>query len=567
MKNIFLTFIKKYMFELLVINVITFVLSIEISYIPLITRNLVECNNAQEMALYIVFTIIIGLSAWKGRTYIASKQNEFKKKLLAETRIIMFQKLDRVKQLPKEKDLRSFIEQDSAIIINNKIEILFEWISIICGLISGLFVVWYYLSNILTLALFITCLITLIIIVILQKMSIKYIEVLDKSWIKFRSILQGFSIMFKDYYLNNNTSLAHKKIIEMEKEYTQICIENQKKRQNLKCIIMAIENINTVLLVLALKIIAPQTSTIDIMMLLSYYLYIYYPMEGIAYLQDIYSDNIVIENRVNEILSLTEIENEDNKIELKDIESIKLNNIVYEVEAPDKTIHTILDKITLKINKGDTIGLIGSSGAGKSTLVKLIYQDIMPTSGGILINNEPISSYKRTSIFNKIFVVPQEFRSLEGTVADNLLIANANVTDKELKLALVAAGLEYLDLNELVGSKDTRELSGGEKQRLAIARLYLRRESVEIIILDEATSALDEATQADVLSTVYSMAKKDNKIVISIAHRLSTIKHCNKIIVLSDGKIVECGSHEELMNKNGIYYSLNNAADNIILKI
>lgn len=218
-----------------------------------------------------------------------------------------------------------------------------------------------------------------------------------------------------------------------------------------------------------------------------------------------------------------------------------------------------LDAISLTINPGEKIGLIGRSGAGKSTLVKLLLRFYDAESGRILIDDQDIAKITQDSLRDEIGMVQQDSSLLHRSVRDNLLYGRPDATEEMMIAAAKKAEAHefILDLEDPqgrtgydahVGERGVK-LSGGQRQRITLARVILK--DAPILLLDEATSALDSEVEAVIQSTLYGMMA--GKTVIAIAHRLSTIAEMDRILVLDAGKIVEQGSHTDLLAQGGLY--------------
>ena len=204
-----------------------------------------------------------------------------------------------------------------------------------------------------------------------------------------------------------------------------------------------------------------------------------------------------------------------------------------------------------------TIGIVGRSGSGKSTLAKLMQRLYIPESGKILIDGIDISLADPAWLRRQIGVVLQENFLFNGSVRDNIAIhyPSANMSDV-VKVANLAGAHDFiLELPEgydtMVGERGT-SLSGGQRQRIAIARALLT--NPRLLIFDEATSALDYESESIIQSNMKKMCQ--GRTVIIIAHRLSTLRHANKIMVIDKGELIESGSHEELLNRQGLYHYL-----------
>ena len=214
----------------------------------------------------------------------------------------------------------------------------------------------------------------------------------------------------------------------------------------------------------------------------------------------------------------------------------------------------MLTGINLKINSGETVGVIGATGSGKTSLVSLIPRLYDVTSGSVKVGGVDVRDYDMDALRNKVAMVLQKNVLFSGTVAENLRWGDENATDEELRLAarqacaeeFIAAlpgGYEY-DLGQ--GGVN---VSGGQKQRLCIARALLKKPKV--IIFDDSTSAVDTKTDAVIRESLKKHAPETTKIII--AQRIASVQDADKIIVLDDGKVSAVGNHEELLKNNAIY--------------
>jgi ATP-binding cassette, subfamily B, bacterial len=191
--------------------------------------------------------------------------------------------------------------------------------------------------------------------------------------------------------------------------------------------------------------------------------------------------------------------------------------------------------------------------------VKLLVGLYNPVSGRIMFNEIPSSQIRYNELRRQIGFVTQDTQLFAGTIKENLLFVKADATDAELKEALQKAACSNLlsrtekGLDTLLGENGLK-LSGGEKQRISIARALLR--NPKLLIFDEATSALDSLTEEDITNTIRTVSQREEQITILIAHRLSTIMHADVIYVLEKGKVSETGSHNELLNQKGLYYAM-----------
>ena len=246
------------------------------------------------------------------------------------------------------------------------------------------------------------------------------------------------------------------------------------------------------------------------------------------------------------------IENGSNKL-VNFNDKIQISNLNFEYVQN----FPVLNDISIDIKKGETSAIVGSTGSGKSTLIKLLLRLYDSTSGEIIFDNDDIKDLEIDSLRNKIGLVSQDIFLFEGTVFENIAYGNLNASDEEVwEAARLSESDKFINLlpnkeKTIVGERG-QKLSGGQRQRISIARAILK--NPEILILDEATSAVDNETEAAIQRSINTLKK--GRTVIAIAHRLSTIRNAEIIYVLEDGRIVESGNHESLLDIKGVYSKL-----------
>ena len=260
-------------------------------------------------------------------------------------------------------------------------------------------------------------------------------------------------------------------------------------------------------------------------------------------------------DRTEELMNMAAEEDDKNRnITLEKLNGdIEFHDVSFAYEEDKEVLHNI----SFKAPAGSVTALVGSSGSGKSTIAGLSATFLNPKSGKVTIDNQDLSKVKLNSYRKYLGVVLQDEFLFEGTIRENIMFPRPDATEEELQNAVNAAYVnEFTDrfdygLDTLIGERGVK-LSGGQRQRLAIARAILA--NPKIIILDEATSNLDTESEALIQKSLNILVKDRTTIVI--AHRLSTIRKANQILVIESGRIVERGTHDELINLGGRYYDL-----------
>jgi len=246
----------------------------------------------------------------------------------------------------------------------------------------------------------------------------------------------------------------------------------------------------------------------------------------------------------------------EHSIELQPLANLSFREVVFRHRTAD---YNAIDNISFSIHTGQTVAFVGPSGSGKSTLVKLLIGLYTPVSGHIYFNETDATEVRLNPLRRQIGFVTQETQLFAGSIRENLLFVNAAATEAELMEALQkAAALNIIakasnGIDTVLGENGMK-LSGGEKQRLSIARALLRQP--RLLIFDEATSALDSLTEEDITRTIRQVSANSEQMTILIAHRLSTIMHADTIYVLEKGRIAESGSHDALLEQKGLYYAM-----------
>tara|TARA_Y100000996_G_scaffold284620_1_gene224668 strand:- start:495 stop:1772 length:1278 start_codon:yes stop_codon:yes gene_type:complete len=280
-----------------------------------------------------------------------------------------------------------------------------------------------------------------------------------------------------------------------------------------------------------------------------------WPVMAVGWITSIVQQAEASQKRINEFLNI--------KPSIKDGKGVKskiTGNVSFKSVSliyPETNIKA-LDSISFSLESGKTMGIVGHIGSGKSTLLDLIPRLYDPKKGSIYIDNYPIKDFKINELRKHIGYVPQNGFLFSGTIEENIIFGNHKKTkDNMIEISKKACIHDNIimfknDYKTLIGERGVT-LSGGQIQRLTIARAFIK--NPKILLLDDCLSAVDTETEEKILRNIKEIRK--NKTTIIVSHRISTVKRSDKIIVLKNGKIIQSGTHKNLIHKNGYYRNLN----------
>lgn len=293
----------------------------------------------------------------------------------------------------------------------------------------------------------------------------------------------------------------------------------------------------------------------DVVMYQSFFTQIVGQMNQLLNLIPILTKGLESVTSIGEILTADDIEEDNGKRILTSMNGeYDFKDVTY--RYPDNTDPAVLN-LNLHVKAGETVAFVGESGAGKSTILNLLVGFGQPSAGEIFIDGQPLSEISLRSYRKFLAVVPQNTILFSGSVRENILYGTTGVTEEKFEDVLKKSGLESV-IKNLPNGADTMvgehgdKLSGGQKQRISIARALIR--DPKVLILDEATSALDAVSEKEVSETLDSLGNSCTTFIV--AHRLSTVRRADRIIVMKEGKMIETGTFDELLKRNGAFQEM-----------
>jgi ATP-binding cassette, subfamily B, bacterial len=319
----------------------------------------------------------------------------------------------------------------------------------------------------------------------------------------------------------------------------------------------SVNALRTSILFLMLYLIFAQEITVgQFFSLWIYSFFIFGPLQELGGVINIYRETEVSLNNFVEILNTPKEPKPAAPVPLGRLESLSFDAVSFRHQSG---LTNAVSEISFSAKRGGTIAFVGPSGAGKTTLIKLLVGLYRPLSGRVLYNGTPGTEVDLDRLRERVGFVTQDTQLFSGTIRENLLFVKPEATDEECMDVLERAACQTLlaraanGLDTMIGEGGVK-VSGGEKQRLSIARALLRRP--DLLVFDEATSSLDSLTEEEISETIQAVSSRREMISILIAHRLSTVMHADRIYVLEQGRIVESGNHQALIEQKGLYYAM-----------
>lgn len=386
----------------------------------------------------------------------------------------------------------------------------------------------------------------------------KPIEKANRKMMENNAVLQSYFKETIDGVMTIKSACAEGKIKENTaskfNQFLESAIHNSLLSMTQNVLANSVELIGTII-ILWIGFGFTASNQITIGSLMTFYVLLGYfiqPIKNLIELQPTIQTAFVAADRLNDILDI-QTEETVQKKSVPPIKTWQMNHICFRYGNRELT----LQNVDFTIHRGEKVAIVGESGSGKTTLVKLLMRFYEPETGTICIDGEKITNYTLQEWRSSIAYVEQNTFLFSDTIEHNLTLGMDNVSQEEIENACRAARadqfIEQFPMKyQMLIEENGANLSGGQRQRLAIARALLKKP--QLLILDEATSHLDTITEVAIKDTIFNF-NKDMTCVI-IAHRLSTIKQCDRIIVMDCGKIIEQGTHDDLMKKQGLYAEL-----------
>ena len=439
---------------------------------------------------------------------------------------------------------------------------MINFINILFGVIVGVVFVFVYAATLINWRVPVAYFVGILVLTLITNFLSKKIKLIQKNIVNETNALAGSTTeSLRNIELVKSLGLTHQEVNRLNNNTYKILGLELKKVKRIRSISFIQGTlVNTlrqvILFILMWLIFRDEMDAGQLVTMQVFSFFIFGPLQEIGNILLSYREAEASLNNFDELMKKEPEKSPAVPKPLGKIDSLEFNHVIFKHQSARQPA---IDDISFKAQLGETIAFVGPSGSGKSTLMKLLVGLYRPQQGKILYNGLDETEIHFDDLRNQIGFVTQDTNLFSGTIRENLLFVNPNASETDLNLALKKASCTQLILradhgiDTMIGEGGLK-LSGGEKQRISIARALLRKP--RLLIFDEATSALDSITEEEITDTIREISAMKEQITILIAHRLSTIMHADRIYVLEKGMVEEMGTHETLLQKNGLYYAM-----------
>lgn len=439
---------------------------------------------------------------------------------------------------------------------------MINFINILFGVIIGVVFVFVYAAIFIHWSIPVAYLVGIFLLTVITNYLSKKIKIIQKNIVGETTALAGSTTeSLRNIELVKSLGLTQQEVSRLNKNTYKILGLELKKVKRIRSIsFIQGTMVNTlrqvILFILMWLIFKNQMNAGQLVTMQIFSFFVFGPLQEIGNILLSYREAEASLNNFHNLMQKAPETEPANPKPLGSIQSLSFNHVSFKHQTASQKA---IDNISFSANTGETIAFVGPSGSGKSTLMKLLVGLYRPQEGKILYNGLDETEIHFDDLRKQIGFVTQDTNLFSGTIRENLVFVNPAATEAELNDVLVKASCVNLvqraekGLDTMIGEGGLK-LSGGEKQRLSIARALLRKP--HLLIFDEATSALDSLTEEEITDTIREISSQKEQITILIAHRLSTIMHADKIYVLEKGDVVETGTHESLLEEKGLYFAM-----------
>lgn len=539
---------------------------VDIITVPYITRQIIDFSipqkNVQALIMWcIIYTIFLLISCYTTLKH-CNMRSILERKIARDLRQKVFNKMQDIKtKFYDENDtgvilqfLNSDVNEAGRMFADIITEMIF--MGIIRFIIYSIFLLFIDIK--ITLIILFLYIIGYIVTIYFNRKTIDLIKNIRKVNIEIYSKVNEGIQGFLTIKILNIIQKKEEELQELLKDYEKL---NNKLERNVSIynnLFAFIVSLSTIVIIYfgGIKVATGVMAYVEIMLLIEFNGFLNFNFKWFIRHLNNFNNSFISFSKVLNFLKLENIEKIEEGEQLQCINSIEFSDVEFSYTGYEKNIETY----SFKLSKNEKIALVGRTGSGKTTVANLLCRFYEPVKGEIKINGTNYLKYSIESIRKKIGYVMQDTYILKGTIIDNIRYVNKDITQEEIKsifkkLKLHDKIMKFKDGYNTDISSNPDILSTGEKQMINFARVMAM--NCDIIILDEVTSALSYKSEELVNNAIKEVTK--DKMAIIIAHRLSTVKSCNKIILMANGRIIEQGNHEELIDKKGEYYKLVNS--------